>query len=415
MALPAPLRSPGRATLLLLILLTVTAAISGLAYKFLLGDLSDLWALLVTGLLVVTVGGTLVTRFIAWPLASRRVELFDTTQDSQTALSHDQAFRQQFAQLDADLAAATNESKVIEVLVAQLGSLGVSDLVELHVINAHDDTLDFVAANRPVVLPHQPASPWDCKAAVASQSIVTNSTGDADTCAHLASRVAVPVSAVSVPLTAQGGILGVLHATGPEGEPPTPTAVIILEAFASRAALNIALQRSAAEAWRPHIDPVTSLPTDDDVAVVAGRALAERRTQAVGWLSIDNLAQLEAGGSATTQSSKRLLASLLLSLLPVGSAVGSRVDGEFLFAVEIENSEASFADVVARLEHIRAAVAQRSGTGGPGVPDVTVSIGVVPSTRARTTVDLLAQARAALDHARKSGGNKVIRPGGNPS
>ncbi len=414
MALPPTLRSPARATLLVLALLVATAAISVLANKYLLGDLSDSWALAVTALLVVTIGGSLLTRFVTWPLASRRVELFDESQNSETALNHDEHYRQQFAQLDHELANAGSEGQVIEVLASHLNGLGLSDLIELHVVNAHDDTLEFLAANRKAVLPYRPASPWDCKAAVAGTTLTTESTNNPDACAHLTSRVATAVSAVSVPLTAQGGILGVLHATGPEGDPPTATAVIILEGFASRAALNIALQRSSTEAWRPHIDPVTSLPTDDDVALVASRALADKRPQVVGWLSIDDLAQLEADhGSEVARSYQRWLASLLVSLFPAGSTIGARADGDFLLAIDITPNGAStphsdFADITNRLEHVRLAVEQRQGSGT--LPDVTLSAGLVQSAGAPSTVELLAHARSALDHARKSGGNKVVRP-----
>ncbi len=403
-----------------LVLLVITAAISTLANKFLLGDLSQGWALAVTGLLVVTIGGSLLTRFVAWPLASRQAELFDTTQTSQNALSHDEHFRQQFAQLDRELAAAPSEPAAIKVLGDYLSELGISDLIELHVINAFDDTLDFVAANRSMVLPSSPASPWDCKAAVASATVTTETTSSPDACAHLRTRVSAPVSAVSVPLTAQGGILGVLHATGPEGDPPTPTAVIILESFAARAALNIALQRSSTEAWRPHIDTTTSLPTDDDVAIVVARALADNRPQAVGWLSIDNLTRLDAEhGSEVTRGYQRWLASLLLSLLPPGSSIGTRPDGDFLLAIDLpggntaENSSAAgFADAVERIELVRAAVAQRRGRD---LPDVTVSAGVIGSTGAPSTIALLARARAGLDHARKSGGNIVVQQSGQAS
>lgn len=409
MALPPTLRSPARATMLVLALLVAAAAISMLANKYLLGDLSDGWALAVTGLLVVTVGGSLLTRFVTWPLASQRVELFDRTQSSQSALSHDQQFRQQFAQLDHELAAAPTELEVIKILAAHLSELGISDLLELHVINAFDDTLDFIAANRTLIQPHSPAAPWDCKAAVAGTTLITESTTNLDACNHLKSRVAAPVSAVSVPLIAQGGILGVLHATGPEGDPPTPTAIIILESFASRAALNIAMQRSSSEAWRPHIDTTTSLPADDDVAVVAARALAEKRPQAIGWLSIDNLTQLDVeNGSEAIRGCQRWLASLLLNLLPPGSAIGTRPDGDFLLAIDLA-AEMNFADAVDHIQRVRAAVAQGQGTT---IPDVTVSAGVIESTGAATTIALLAQARSGLDHARKSGGNMVVQQRG---
>lgn len=410
MALPATLRSPARATLLVLVLLAITAVIAGLARHYLLNDLSDTLALMVTGLLVVTVGGLLLVRFVAWPLASRRAELWSETVESQSAIDHDQRFRKLFSTIDDQLSNATSETQVITILGEGLASVELADLVELHVIDPLDDTLQLAAASRKIVLPVTVNSPWDAMAASLGQTVVTATTSDPESCRHLSSRVAAAVSAVSVPLTAQGGILGVLHATGPNNDPPTDTAVIVLEAFAARAAMHIALQRSSAEAWREHVDPTTSLPAVADVERLIARNLGDRRGQSVAWVSIDGFTELDATGGVNearvvSDYAHRWLASLLLGLLPPHTVIGTRSDGEFLLTVSAQQTPLE--TFVQNLEDVRATVADRQN---PHLPALTMSAGVVPARPNETVVELLAHARSGFDHARRAGGNKVIKP-----
>ena len=319
MAAPFYLNRPGQAALFSVGLIAVAALVVALAKSLLFPDLGGFWGAALLALLIITVAGLLVVRFLIWPLFAR-----DETPNAA------EAYISSFGDLDHQLADVTNEQEVIDVLRKALPELDLPGLVEVHVIGGLADELHFVAANTDQVQPPKPASPWDPRATNEGQTVTfADSSGD-DACPHLATRITEPCSAVSIPLVAQNGILGVLHATGPVDEPPTQTAVIILEALASRAALHIALQRSAAEAWRDHLDPVTSLPLIDDVE--RRLSLADTASpQAVGALTIANFSSFLADhGPGITGLACRWIAGLLLSTFGPGSVVGTDGRGSFV-------------------------------------------------------------------------------------
>ncbi|MEE9417090.1 MAG: GAF domain-containing protein [Acidimicrobiales bacterium] len=407
MALPPPLRTPARATLLVIVLMTITAIAASVARSVLFPALDGLWSAILWSLLAISIGSVLLIRFLAWPLASHANQLETTSNRSEAALSHDETFFESLRQLDLLLESAADEDEVIEVVRTAIVGLDSPGLIELHVIDALDDQLRLVAANRTDVLPENPASPYESLATRNGEIVITNSTAAQDGCPHLVSRVTEPVSAVSVPLIAQNGILGVLHATGPEGDPPTRTAIVILEALASRSALHLALRRSSIEAWRAHIDLATALPTSADLERHVGRLIARGKVVTVATLAIDGLpTPSDEEPHHSVALSRRWLASLLVALLPPDSLIGTSPDGSHLIALEGHEVE-----VLARsLDEVRTALL--APKPDPAIPGFTISAAVSNNLGSATIREFTDLMSSGLTHVQQSGGDRIARAAG---
>jgi diguanylate cyclase (GGDEF)-like protein len=310
------------------------------------------------------------------------------------------------------------EEEILVVVGAALSRVDPDRPDELHLVDALEPVLHLAlatgpnagAANGAIVT----ASPWDSLAARTGTILTYDSTERLDVCPHLRSRVTEPCSAVCVPLTAMGRIVGVLYATGPDGIPPSDTAVTSFELIARTTAAHIAIVRAFAKEELTEPDHLTGLPDRRAGLDTIRRRLGQGSRFAVAICDVDHLRAYNARHSSTVgDAALRLLAEVLVRAVRPQDMV-ARLDGEQFLIVM---ADISATDAVKAVERVREMLVITQATRPE--PAFTVSFGVADSRNATIAEAIIQQAGDALDLAKRSGRNRVsmadaAQPGPDP-
>jgi diguanylate cyclase len=201
-----------------------------------------------------------------------------------------------------------------------------------------------------------------------------------------------------------GRILGVLYATGPEGEVPTERAVRALDAIARIAALHIGIVRAFDGPPAPtEGDALTGLPDHRGAVDTLRRRLAKERPFGVALCDVDHFRLYNSRHSTTVgDAALRLLTEVLLKAVRPQDYV-ARVDGQqFLLVV----NDGTAADAVRVVERVRETLVVTQAVRPE--PAFTVSFGIADSRQARTPEGLLQFAGDALEMAKRDGRNRVV-------
>ena len=103
-------------------------------------------------------------------------------------------------------------------------------------------------------------SPLDCPATARGRTLVFPTSRALDACPYLQSRASGDCSAACVPISIAGKTVGVMHATGPDNEPPTEADVRYLEITTRHASERIAMLRAFEKSeTQARTDPLTGL------------------------------------------------------------------------------------------------------------------------------------------------------------
>ena len=246
-------------------------------------------------------------------------------------------------------------------------------------------------------------SPRDCVAVRRGQTLTFIDSEDLDACPYLRGRES-SCSAVCVPVNVLGNTVGVLHAVGEAGMPPTTEVAVGLETVSTQAGTRIgmlrALHRSEIQAAT---DPLTGLLNRRSVEDRLHALMREERPFALAMCDLDNFKLLnDTHGHEAGDRALRLFASTLKTSLRPGD-VSARYGGEEFLLVFPDSSADAARSAVERLREELALAVNRGGT-----PVFTASFGVADVQSGATIDEVMKCADDALLMAKREGKNRVL-------
>ncbi len=247
-------------------------------------------------------------------------------------------------------------------------------------------------------------SPTECPAAVRGDTIVFETSTAIDACPYLQDRASGSCSAACVPVNITGKSIGVLHATGPDHEPPDDIAVGYLETTTRRAADRITLLRAFAKSeTQASTDPLTGLVNRRSLENQVRDLQLDGIAYAVAYADLDHFKALnDTHGHEAGDQALRLFSRVVRDSIRPNDIAG-RYGGEE-FVIVLPDCDTETATSV--LERVREALALALATGRS--PAFTVSFGLAASTDADTFDDIVTVADHALLAAKTAGRNRVI-------
>jgi hypothetical protein len=202
-----------------------------------------------TRILVATSAAVLILLFVAVGM-DRRIRRTSAAKSAADAINREtsarlgeQVDRQEFAEdLREALDAALDEGMTLDVVTRAMHRLGLGGLAEVLLADSSSAHVHRVASTN-----DQPGcgveSPNDCPAVRRGQALTFASSEELRACPHLRDRPGGPLSAMCVPLLFDGHGIGVLHATGLDGDQPDSLTAAGLRVIANDAAMRIGTQR----------------------------------------------------------------------------------------------------------------------------------------------------------------------------
>ena len=326
--------------------------------------------------------------------------------ETQRELREEKDDRSALRELDRALDQAEDERAALVVARHALARHFPDRPIEVLLVDAVEPVLRVVIALcRSAEVVGDRSSPWEPLATRSGSTLVYDSTDRVDACAHLRARAGLASSAIAVPLTAMGRILGVIYRFGPDGVPPDPAEVALLEDFASAIAARLALARTSEHASHAEtLDRLTGLPDRASMQQKVVGLLADRTPFSVAILDIDDFGALnEQQGREVGDEALALLGQISRRAIRPVDLVG-RVGGDELLFVFPETTTAGATRAVERIRE--ELFVGQSAT--PGAPRFTLSIGIVGSSSGLTIDAILKTAAAALRSARNAGGNRIV-------
>lgn len=247
-----------------------------------------------------------------------------------------------------------------------------------------------------------------CEALRTGRAQVYDDADSLDACPHLRDRLDGPCSAACVPLVLVGRPIGVLHRSGPPGEPPGRVAVAQLGSLAVRVGSRLALLRALDAPAPPTVDRATGAL---DRASVEARVLELARNLVPFCLAQCDLDRFDgyaaAFGPEVAARALRTVAVAMGETLRPDDLLGRFGDDELLLVLP----ETSAGEAERALERVREHVALCLTAAG--LPPLTASFGLVESSLGRSLDELLVAADAAVTLAKDRGRNRVVVAGEN--
>jgi diguanylate cyclase (GGDEF)-like protein len=301
---------------------------------------------------------------------------------------------------------ADGESEVIEVIERSLASVVPDSPTELLLADNSHAHLVRMASVSPTGEP--PAcevdSPDRCPAARRAQVQRFSDSDDLDACPKLRNRVEGRLSALCVPVSIMGRVVGLIHATGPPHEQIAEDSVEDLETLAKLAGARIGLLRVMAETQlQAATDSLTGL---FNRRTFEGKVSALRREMdgmAVAMVDLDHFKILnDTHGHETGDRALVLFARLLKESFRSEDLCCRHGGEEFAIAfpaciaVQARNALNAFRS------RLSAAISVA------GLPSFTVSAGIVDAKMHEDLPAALARADSALYQAKFGGRNQVV-------
>jgi diguanylate cyclase (GGDEF)-like protein len=248
------------------------------------------------------------------------------------------------------------------------------------------------------------SSPEDCPATRRSHALVFPTSRGLNACPYLKGRGG-ELSAACIPISLTGQTSGVVHATGPDCQPPTGTETHYLATISRLAAERIAMvrafERSEAQA---RTDPLTGLMNRRSLENRINELQREGASYALAYGDLDRFKALnDTHGHEAGDQALRLFSKILVETIRPNDTA-ARYGGEE-FVVVLPDCPIETATAVLERVRERLALALTSGR----VTAFTVSFGLAASTDANTFDEVLAIADRALLDAKATGRNRVVR------
>lgn len=317
--------------------------------------------------------------------------------------SSSESFRRRFQEA---LEMADTEDEALEVTGRALASSARRMPVELLLADSSQAHL-----YRAVVAGPDPAGPGctvdaprACAAVRRGHTTTFPSSEDVGACPRLRDRPSGACSAVCTPVAILGRTIGVLHAIGPEGRPPTAEQRDLLETTGAQVGSRLGVIRAMSQSeLQASTDPLTGLlnrrSLEDRV-----RGLCRTRTPfVVAMVDLDHFKALnDSFGHETGDRALRVFSRALAETVRAEDVV-ARYGGEEFVIVFPRCSVREAADVLERVrERLRAALSAAE------VPEFTCSAGVAEAGPDEQFHDVLRAADEALLAAKRSGRDRML-------
>jgi diguanylate cyclase (GGDEF)-like protein len=221
-------------------------------------------------------------------------------------------------------------------------------------------------------------------------------------CPKLRGRAGGACSAACVPVSFMGRALGVLHATGPEGVPPTAEQITQLTTLATQAGARIGTVRAFEKTQlQASTDGLTGLVNRRTFESQVRGLINEKRVFALAVADLDKFKAInDTHGHEAGDKALRLFAQVAHDALREDDILARWGGEEFVFAFpDLERHQA-----VRVLDRLR----ERLTEGQPGnAPRFTASFGVTDSDAAEGLEEMLHIADGGLYVSKQSGRDQV--------
>jgi len=307
-------------------------------------------------------------------------------------------------QLDTAIDMADTEDEVIEIVGKALAML-LPDRDNYVLLAPPDEprvTWSIEAAPEGLGDPTALGNAMRCTALSLGHTVLAESSTELDACPHLAHH-GWEVSSVCVPLRIGDTHLGVAHSAGPAGDLPDDEARRLLEIVTRRVGTRIsALRSSRQQANHVSVDPLTRLPNHTVVHRHLRDLMSDHAAFSVAFCDVDRFAAYnEDHGSDQGDHALRLYAEVMGATLRPGDVIARYAGDRFLCLFP----NCSARNAMAAMERVRESLVLELALHE--LAPFTVSVGVVDSSDASATEELLEIADIALAVAKNSGGNRV--------
>jgi diguanylate cyclase (GGDEF)-like protein len=248
------------------------------------------------------------------------------------------------------------------------------------------------------------ATPYACVAVRRGSAAVFESSEALNACPKLRDRPGGACSAVCVPVTFMGRALGVLHTTGPEGNPPNPQQVVKLTALAAQAGSTIGTVRSTETTVR-------QATTDGLTGLINRRTLENQMRSlvdggepfAIAMADLDHFKSVnDTFGHEAGDRALRLFAQVMQAHVRAGDIIG-RYGGEE-FVLLFPGQTASLARET--VERLRSELAAAQSDGR--TPRFTASYGLTDSNVGSNADEIMRVVDDALAVAKREGRDRVV-------
>lgn len=298
---------------------------------------------------------------------------------------------------------ASDEAHVYRILEQSMG-LVAPDLPAELLIADHGARFQRAAVNPVAGAAGCPvAGPDGCVAMRRAQTMTFPSPSTINACPMLAEHDTV-CSATCIPVGVHGHLLGILHVTGREGDPPRNGVVEQFVSIGGLAGTRIgsirALEDSRLEA---STDGLTGLANRRKLEAAVEDLMAEGVPFSLVMADIDHFKRLnDRYGHEIGDRALQLFASVLQDNVR-GHDIVARFGGEEFVLVYPRLPAPRAIEV---LDRIRQAL--ESATDKAGLPSFTTSFGIASSTVADSLEDIIRVADAGLFAAKQAGRNRVV-------
>lgn len=316
-----------------------------------------------------------------------------------------EASRQRFgAELHEALEMATDERAIGRIVGEVVASALPHWPAELLLADSSDAHL-AVRVEHPLVgrAGCDVGAPFDCPAVKRARAQTFPSSTAINACPHLRDRPGEPRSAHCVPVAFMGRSLGVLHVTGPDGQPVDDDTAGRLAVLVGQVGTHIGTVRAFAKAQlQASTDSLTGLPNRRTLEDELSRRLANGDELALAVADLDHFKLLnDTYGHESGDRALRLFADTIRKSLRSEDLFGRWGGEEFVIAFpRIDAHEAR--GVLDRARRSLAEACARAET-----PAVTASFGLSDTTASRRLDALVRTADEALLQAKQLGRDRV--------
>jgi diguanylate cyclase (GGDEF)-like protein/PAS domain S-box-containing protein len=306
-------------------------------------------------------------------------------------------------QLVEALEMADEESATFDVVERAMVEISSEAPMELLLSDSSRAHLERAATSPTGGAPACPVqSPFSCVAVRRGNPVVFDTSESLNACPKLRDRPGGACSAVCVPVSFMGRALGVLHATGPAGEPPNSRQVAQLTTLATQAGARIgtvrAFQRTQLQA---STDGLTGLVNRRTLESQLRGLIKHGRPFALAIADLDRFKQLnDTHGHEAGDRALRVFSKAAQDVLRDDDVIARWGGEEFVIVIpDLDRHQGAVA-----LERIRERLLQAHGGDHPAF---TASFGVTDSTRATALEQLLQLADTALYTAKEDGRDRI--------
>ncbi len=297
-----------------------------------------------------------------------------------------------------------DESAALEIVTRAIGN-ATGAPTELLVTNPDQTDLHRIASHPTAGGPGCPVdTPFGCVAVRRGAPTVFNSSESLNACPKLAGRPNGPCSAVCIPVTFMGRASGVLHATGPVGEPPGVDEQHRLVTLASLTGARLGTVRAFSESQeQATTDPLTGLFNRRAIETRLSRLNANKIPYALAMADLDHFKLLnDSHGHEAGDRALSYFSDALREACRADDVVG-RWGGEEFVAVFVGTTLEEARDILERLREQLAEKLTNANT-----PRFTSSFGVAHSSDHLGMDNLIRAADIALYFAKDHGRDQVV-------